>query len=93
MSSSVQSSARPQSSKPATAEAPESAGQTSGDSRVNLEADPLLDQQIQQLKNKIRRMERDNTGLEERIASTNDGISNYINEMSNMLDQQSTDLE
>ena len=38
-------------------------------------------------------MERDNAGLDERIASTNDGISNYINEMSSMLDQQSTDLE
>ena len=40
-----------------------------------------------QLKNKIKRVERDNVGLEERIASTNDGISNYINEMSCMLDQ------
>ena len=38
-------------------------------------------------------MQTENDELEEKIKTTNDGISTYINEMSSMLDSTSTGFE
>jgi predicted RNase H-like nuclease (RuvC/YqgF family) len=53
---------------------------------VNLDSDPILDQQINQLKIKIQRMQEENKCLDEKIESTNENISTYISEMSSMID-------
>ena len=53
---------------------------------VNLDSDPIIDQQINQLKIKIQRMQEENKSLDEKIESTNENISNYISEMSSMID-------
>ena len=53
---------------------------------VDLEADPLDDQQINQLQLKITRIKDENKGLREKIEAANSGISSYISEMSTMLD-------
>lgn len=53
---------------------------------ADLDADPLVDQQISQLKLKISRMEQENRALRDKIEATNSGISSYISEMSTMLD-------
>ena len=53
---------------------------------VNLDSDPILDQQINQLKIKIQRMQEENNSLDEKIESTNENISTYISEMSSMID-------
>ena len=54
----------------------------------DLEADPIVDQQISQLKLKIQRMEQENRALRDKIENTNSGISSYVTEMSTMLDSQ-----
>ena len=54
----------------------------------DLEADPIVDQQISQLKLKVQRMEQENRALRDKIENTNSGISSYISEMSTMLDSQ-----
>ena len=53
---------------------------------VNLESDPILDQQINQLKLKNQRIQEENKSLREKIESTNDNISAYLSEMSSMID-------
>ena len=53
---------------------------------IDLESDPLLDQQITQLQQKITRVKDENKSLREKIEATNAGISSYISEMSTMLD-------
>ena len=55
---------------------------------VNLQSDPVLDQQIEQLKTKIERMELEGRQLNQKIEDTNNSISGYISEMSTMLDSQ-----
>jgi predicted RNase H-like nuclease (RuvC/YqgF family) len=56
--------------------------------QTDLESDPVLDQQISQLRTKISRVEIENRDLKDKIEVTNDGISSYISEMSTMLDSQ-----
>ena len=56
--------------------------------QLDLEADPVVDQQIGQMRTKIQRLEEENRSLRDKIEGTNDGISSYISEMSTMLDSQ-----
>jgi len=54
--------------------------------RVDLEADPLLDQEVEKLRAKIERLESEDKQLKEKIDSTNASISTYMSEMSNVID-------
>ena len=56
--------------------------------KTDLDADPVLDQQINQLRAKISRIEIENRDLKDKIEVTNEGISSYISEMSTMLDSE-----
>ena len=52
----------------------------------DLQSDPLLDQQISQLQTKVRRVEEENKQLQSQISQANASITDYITEMSTMLD-------
>lgn len=64
---------------------------------VNLESDPILDEDISRLQSKIDRLKEDNNSLKLKISNTNSGISSYISEMSTLLESeeflQSIDLD
>ena len=53
---------------------------------VNLDSDPLLDEEIERLNVKIERTKIDNNAMRDKIENTNGGISGYISEMSTLLD-------
>ena len=55
---------------------------------VDLEADPILDEEITALQDKIKRLTIENQTVREKIENTNSGISSYISEMSSLLDSQ-----
>ena len=42
--------------------------------QLDLEADPVVDQQIGQMRTKIQRLEEENRSLRDKIEGTNDGI-------------------
>jgi uncharacterized phage infection (PIP) family protein YhgE len=62
-------------------------GQAAPDN-VDLDADPLLDEEINKLKTKIDKLTRENNAIRDKIENTNGGIEAYISEMSTLVDSQ-----
>lgn len=55
---------------------------------VDLEADPLIDEEINKLQIKIDKLSRENDAIRDKIENTNGGIETYISEMSTLIDSQ-----
>ena len=53
---------------------------------VDLASDPILDEQIAQLRAKVERLKNENQSVKEKIENTNSSVSTYISEMTSMID-------
>ena len=55
---------------------------------IDLEADPILDEEISRLQTHIEKLTVENDAIRDKIDNTSGGISSYISEMSTLIDSQ-----